>query len=93
MKTPLILAVTLLALAGNIAAAGAQTALGYPTTPGYDRPAADPVHQHVVYWNDSLDHYEYSMQTAADAYSTGDLHAKRDDKPDKQYNHKKPKHK
>lgn len=92
MKTPLTTAFALMSLLGMLAAAGAQTPLGYTTTPGYDRPASDPVHQHVVYWNDSFDHYDMTMQTAADAYTIGDLKEKRE-KAEMQYPHKKPKHK
>lgn len=91
-KTPLTAALALLSLAGTIAAAGAQTPLGYTPAPGYDRPASHPAHQHVVYWNDSFDHYDMAMQTAADAYSVGDLREKKHEKPE-QYPHKTPKHK
>lgn len=81
MKTVIIAA----ALALGTVAANAQT-----TTPGYDRPSTSREHQHVVYWNDSMDHYSMSMQTTADAYSTEDLHDKKDDhKAKKQHDHKK----
>ena len=93
MKTPLISALALLSLLGTVTAAGAQVPLGYTPTPGYDRPASDPVHQHVVYWNDSFDHYDLDMQTAADAYSDSDLQEKKHKKSEKQYDHKTPKHK
>ncbi len=92
MKTSLTTALALLSLAGMLTAAGAQTPPGYTSVPGYDRPAAHPVHQHVVYWNDSFDHYDMTMQTAADAYSVGDLREKRREKSE-QYPHKTPKHK
>ena len=93
MKTSLTTALALLSLAGTLAAAGAQTPLGYAPAPGYDRPASHPVHQHVVYWNDSFDHYDMTMQTAADAYSVGDLREKKHEKPEAQYPHKTLKHK
>ncbi len=93
MKTSLTTALVLLSLLGTAAGAGAQTPLGYTPTPGYDRPLSDPAHQHVVYWNDSLDHYDMTMQTAADAYSVGELREKRRETPEMQYRHKKPKHK
>ena len=91
MKTPLTAALALLSFAGMLTAAGAQTPLGYTPTPGYDRPASNPAHQHVVYWNDSFDHYDMTMQTAADAYSVGDLKEKKRDKSEMQYPHKKSK--
>lgn len=93
MKTPLISAFALLSLLGTVTAAGAQTPLGYTPTPGYDRPAPSRVHQHVVYWNDSFDHYDLDMQTAADAYSDSDLKEKKHKKSEMQYDHKTPKHK
>lgn len=93
MKTSLTTALALMPLLGVLAAAGAQTPLGYTPTPGYDRPASHPVHQHVVYWNDSFDHYDMTMQTAADAYSVGDLRGKKLGKSEMQYPHKTPKHK
>jgi hypothetical protein len=75
------------ALALAAAAAGAQT-----TTPGYDRPGTDVAgrpHQHVVYWNDSMDHYDTSLQVAADAYSVNDLYDKHDSRAKKpQHDHK-----
>ncbi len=76
-------ALTLAALAAN-----AQT------TPGYDRPSADVAgrqHQHVVYWNDSMDHYDIDLQVAADAYSSNDVYDKRDSRAKKhgqQHDHK-----
>lgn len=93
MKTPLTAALALMPLLGTLAAAGAQAPLGYTPTPGYDRPASDPVHQHVVYWNDSFDHYDMTMQTAADAYCVGDLKEKKHGKSKTQYPHKTPKRK
>jgi len=83
MKTAILAA----ALALAAAAAGAQT-----ITPGYDRPSTDVAgrqHQHVVYWNDSMDHYDISLQVAADAYSTNDLYDKHDSRAKKQHDHKK----
>ncbi len=93
MKTPLISTFALLSLLGTVTTAGAQTPLGYTPIPGYDRPSIERVHQHVVYWNDSMDHYDLAMQTAADAYSDGDMKEKKHKKSEMQYDHKKPKHK
>ena len=71
MKTAIIAAsLALVAITAN-----AQT-----KTPGYDRPSTEREHQHVVYWNDSMEHYDISMQTAADAYSTNDLNKKSSNK-------------
>ncbi len=92
VKTSLTTALALIPLLGTLAAAGAQTPLGYTLAPGYDRPASYPAHQHVVYWNDSFDHYDMTMQTAADAYLVGDLREKKREKPEAQYPHKTPKH-
>ena len=74
MKTAIIAA----ALALVTSTADAQTSTATPTTPGYDRPSASREHQNVVYWNDSFEHYDYSMQLAADAYSVAELHEKED---------------
>ena len=81
-------AVLLLLVAGS---AHAQT-----TTPGYDRPSTETAgrqHQHVVYWNDSLDHYEIAMQVAADAYSVYDLPKQNDRKERNDYNKRHPQQK
>lgn len=77
MKNALIAAGLLLPMLG--AAAQAQDA--YKTTPGDDRPSSETAgrdHQHVSYFNDSMDHYSVDMQIAADAYSADELILKND---------------
>ncbi len=78
MKTTII-AAGLLAFAISTAAV-AQTASTTPTaatTPGYDRPAPNKHqsngHQHVVYWSDFFDRFDFDPQTAADASSVDEL--------------------
>ena len=82
------------AAAALLLAAGAAHA--QTTTPGYDRPSADTAnrpHQHVVYWNDSMDHYDIDMQVAADAYSVYDLPNRNDRKEMDHYNKHHPQQK
>ena len=78
------LPVAALLLAGLTAPAHAQGRTAPQTNghvPGYDRP--DPQtqrqpdgHQHVVYWLDTLDRYEFTVQSAADAAGVEDLYVK-----------------
>ena len=74
----------LLAAALTLAAAAVHA----QTTLGYDRPSSTPQHQHVVYWNDSMNHYDMDVQVAADAYSSNDIYDKRDSREKKPHNHK-----
>lgn len=76
----IIIAAGLLAFAISTAAVASPTsAISTITTatPGYDRPAPtnhqSDGHQHVVYWSDFFDGFDFDPQTAADARNLGEL--------------------
>ena len=81
MKTTLITAGLFLLSCAAFAQDAPQTTLGYQPIPGDDRPSTETAgrdHQHVSYFNDSLDHFSVDMQMAADAYSADELVLKND---------------